>query len=430
MNYRSGILSSHAALKRKERIAPGPPVLMRTGYSLTRLRGKPGSFFALVISGLVSITLIAFAIGKPISTFQIYPLEITRVMDADVAPDSRQVAFVVQRVVSSTGSATLAFFNDLQVWDFHKKSLIAQKTLWEGQAAPDIFLTRVVRYSHDGRSIVFSDGNTVHVLNTSNYEERNRFSLAPFPGAGGSWGSNILRVSPDDRKVAVYLADTVRFAATIRIYDIGTGHLDREFVPHMGVGSGGLAWSPDGTRLAFIWLPVHPGEDLPPDARNVRIVNVASGDDVSSFSTGYVAGPVQFLSDAVVITASKNPDPDHFGDDTIKFWDVKTGRLLRQIANPDTGIRNELGVSSDGRRIMGYTGKERYNELTHDNEILEQRFRVWDSETGKVLATSPAILPMEFVYGLELRLSLKGDLVLVWGINGKVLPTVYELPRM
>jgi hypothetical protein len=400
------------------------------------LRGKQSSFFALAISGFVSIMVMASAIGKLNPSFQIYPMEITGVLDADVAPNSREAAFVVQRVVSTKGSDTLTFFNDLQVWDFHKKSLTTHKKLWEGQAVlprnpdPDVDLQRVLRYSHNGKSIIFSDGNSIHILDSSNYEERNRFSLAPFPGAGGSWGSNILRVSPDDRKVAVYLANTVRFASTIRIYDLGTGHLDRELTPSMGVGSGGLAWSPDGTKLAFIWLPVHPGEDLPLDARNVRIVNVVSGDEVSSFNTGYVAGPIEFLSDAVVITASTNPDPDRFSDDTIKFWDVKTGRFLRQIANPDTGIRNELAVSSDGRRIVGYTGKERYNELTHEHQILEQRFRVWDSETGKLLATSPDILPKEFIYGLQLQLSSKGDLVLVWGSNGKVSPTVYEIPKL
>jgi WD40 repeat protein len=409
---------------------------VREGYSLRCLRGEPGSFFALVISGLAWIMMIASANGRPNSSFQTYPMEIIGVMDGDVAPDSREVAFVVQRVVSTKGSDTLTFFNDLQVWDFHKRSLTTQKTLWEGQAVlprnpnPDIDLQRVLRYSHDGKSIIFSDGNIIHILNTSTYQEKNQFPLAPFPGPGGSWGSDILRVSPDDRKVAVYLADTVRFTSTIRIYDIGTGHLDRQFAPYVGVGSGGLAWSPDGTKLAFIWLPVHPGEDLPADARNARIVDVVSGDDVSSFNTGYVAGPIEFLSNAVVITASKNPDPDRFSDDTIKFWDVKTGRLLRRITNPDTGIRNALGVSSDGQRIMGYTGKERYNKLTHDHKILEQRFRIWDSETGKVLATSPTILPEEFVYGLQLQLSPKGDLVLVWGRNGKVLPTVYQISNL
>ena len=410
-------------------------MLIRKTYISNYALVKRAPFYTLVTLGLFSTVILACGINKPDLSLRIHSMEIPGVMDADISPDGRDVAFVVQRVVSAKDSNNLTFFNDLQVWDLRQGSLTTQKTLWEGQAAlprnpnPYANLQRALQYSHDGRSIAFSNGNIIHILNTSNYDEKKQFSLAPFPGTGSGWASTILRISPADKKVAVYLADNVQSASTIRVYDLTTGHLDREVTPPMGVGSGGLAWSPDGTMLVFMWLPVHPGESLPAEVRNARIIEVASGHEVCSFNTGYVAGPIEFLSDSVVITASKNPDPRHFSDDTIKFWDVKTGRLLRQITSPDTGVRNAISVSSDGRRIMGYTGKERYDELTHDNQVLEQRFRIWDSETGQVLVTSPAILPKEFIYGLRLRLSAKGDVGLVWGSNGKVPPTVYEVPK-
>src|SRR4029453_2536154 len=60
------------------------------------------------------------------------------------------------------------------------------------------------------------------------------------------------------------------------------------------------------------------------------------------------------------------------GDNTIKVWDVKTGKQVLSLRG-HTGLVTSLAVSSDGKRLFTGSG---------DNTI-----KVWDMETGKEALT-------------------------------------------
>ncbi len=78
---------------------------------------------------------------------------------------------------------------------------------------------------------------------------------------------------------------------------------------------------------------------------------------------------------------------------TIRFWDVSTGEMTGDIELAPEGIRGSLAVSANARRIVGYIGREYGQGALIDPDatisIGEQRFMVWDTQNGRVLATSP-----------------------------------------
>ena len=84
----------------------------------------------------------------------------------------------------------------------------------------------------------------------------------------------------------------------------------------------------------------------------------------------------------------------------IRLWDLSDGKLLRTFGDPKLGARRFVGASSDGNVILGYIPKETLHsgggiEGGLWNQTLEQRFRLWDADTGQTIATSPPLLPIE-----------------------------------
>ena len=84
-----------------------------------------------------------------------------------------------------------------------------------------------------------------------------------------------------------------------------------------------------------------------------------------------------------------------------------------------------------GRRVIGYVGDERSDEPQLYSEstigIREQRFRVWALPTWRVVATSSTIQP-NAPKRAQLRLSGKGDTVLVYWKFADTPLVVYEVP--
>jgi len=62
---------------------------------------------------------------------------------------------------------------------------------------------------------------------------------------------------------------------------------------------------------------------------------------VSEINTGYIAAADAFIGQDRVASVSANPDVKHFDKDTIKIWDVETGRLIRQISS-EPGVSTTL----------------------------------------------------------------------------------------
>lgn len=236
---------------------------------------------------------------------------------------------------------------------------------------------RSVAFSPDGKHIASaSDKGTVKIWNATTGQEV-RSLQAHAEGVGS------VVFSPDGRHLASASADktakvwdattgeevltlrghskpvrSVAFSAdgtkiatgsdggTLRIWDAATG---RELHTSQGY-SGGLAFSPDGTRMA-------------------------SGAGILDLATGKIA--VSLRGDkGVVLDVSFGPDGKRIatasGNESVQIWDANTGEEVLALRGHSYWVMG-VAFSPDGKRIAS---------SGHDSEV-----RIWDARTGVSLLT-------------------------------------------
>jgi len=77
----------------------------------------------------------------------------------------------------------------------------------------------------------------------------------------------------------------------------------------------------------------------------------------------------------------------------IELFDIQRGAASESFGDPAEGARAVVQASSDGRVLLGYTGKEWIYREGADGylQIARARFTIWDRQTGKVMAQSPGL---------------------------------------
>ena len=363
----------------------------------------------------------------------VYSLGVANQWGADLAPDGSAVAVAKLRRVAPEETKKEEVFVEVEVWDFVAQKLLAQRTLSHRPASASLTAEwGEVRYSGDGKVLLVYDGEILHVLRSATLDEITRIDLG-LP----SWPRDsqvVDLVTPRDvsGELAILLSWGGGRGGALRIYDLQTGTLRRQWefdrgYPELGAHA---VWRPDGRRVAVSLLPLVPGEEVPKEQPNVQVMDAESGKVLARFNAGYAAGPLCFTPKDTLITATASPAwALVFGRHKIKIWNATTGRLLREIDSPPAGVRSSLAISADGKLLFGYTGAERANTAPNASDstlITEQRFRVWEVASGRVVATSPKILPLG-VKRPELRLSAKGDRVLVFWQDKNMPLVIYEV---
>jgi WD40 repeat protein len=255
------------------------------------------------------------------------------------------------RIASSGGDATIRIWNPTSgdnILTYHGQSGRLSEVL-------------AVAWSPDSTRIA-SGGNraTIQVWDASNkqlrakYEGHSKFAGVPY-SAHVFWAA----WSPDGKSIAS-TSINLGLDKAVHIWNSETGNLIRKFDLHAGwfdtSSSGGLAWSPDGTRIAAGMT----GE--------VRIYNVTTGTKLLTYKqqSGYIS------------TVAWSPDGERIASmngDSVHIWNATTGDFyyayrghtdsLRDVAwSPDghylASASNDRSVqiwtTSDGIRIFTYTG--------------------------------------------------------------------------
>lgn len=399
----------------------------------------------LAILGAISFLAMATpSNSEPTAAWKRYQLNVKNVYTCAFTPDSHQVAFYywTSRLLSEKPWKAV-YTSHVSVWDFGTGKIEEKfKSQYTDKGSHDPWATdpRYMQFTADGRRLVLFNSNEMDVFDVPSYKlerqipfsrpsekvaDDDAWAVVSYFGPGFS-------LTPDGSRAAVALSSSIGGnGGFVRVYDLKTGQIVREWrLRDSTQYVAGVALSPDGKRVAVSTLPIGRSSDpeafIPPSMDNVRVMDVKTGETVAGLNTKYVAGPVLFAPNDMLLTASINDDRKGYSLDTVKVWDAKSGKLLREITDPRTGVHYRLDLSPDGKLLLGYTGTEK--PVENFVNIDTQQFQIWDFASGKVLATSPRFLPI----GNEpphLLLSPDGRYVLVWWGDGTARPVVFEIPQ-
>lgn len=378
--------------------------------------------------------LIASGTGRP--AFQdAQTLDVrSRVFDVAIAPNDRQIA-VDAVVVSgqSTDSRERKAAEEIQIWDWQSGKLNSRKVLNEETFLrfPNVAADgRFVRYSDSGSRLIvcrgdghllLMDAGSLNVLRDIDME-KSKWPASMRASNAHSFVRD-MEVDAHAHRAAVLLSWGLSDGGELRAYDLASGKLIHEWTIPAGTRFspyGAISMDPEGNRVALGLEPFLPGErTLRPDENNVVIYEVSSGRVLNSINTGYLTGTVHLSADGTLLTVSADySHPDRSAKDTLKFWDVQTGKLIREIANSPEGIHYSLQASENGSVAVAYTGLEKTKGfLERVNVTVYQRLRMWDLATGKVLATTSDLLPIVQDGAPHFHVSPKGDVIVIYPIG-------------
>lgn len=189
-----------------------------------------------------------------------------------------------------------------------------------------------------------------------------------------------LAVSPDGRQAAIGIADWDYRGNRVLLWDF---EQDRPTLECEGIAYPvmGLAYSPDGRHILG-------GGDR--RLGGVSLWEARTGRLIRRFETPYTqVRSVAFSPDgrlaasghwAERIIADKWVDPDH---GIVILWDPETGEEVRRLRG-HSGNVNAVAFSPDGRFLASGSGG-RHNEKGYFDAI-DNTIRLWDVETGRELA--------------------------------------------
>jgi WD40 repeat protein len=357
-------------------------------------------------------------------------------------PDSRSVVVLYGTARWISGKEfVIVDTTHLAAWDF-KTGKVEDKRKWDyttrGRGDHLQLQPRYMKYTADGRSLVILDASAIRMLDAATYTEvktiafeppeekfaRDGWSIVSYFGPGFS-------VTPDGSRAAVAFSSSMGGnGGFVRVYDLRQGQVVREWRLQDAIRFvTGVALSSDGKRVAVSSLPFmrssEPEAFIPSGTNNVQVMDVKTGETLVGMNTKYVAGAVLFGPNDTLLTGSINNDRTGYSLDTVKIWDTRSGKLLREIANPGAGVHYRLDRSVDGKLLLGYTGAEKPDE----NFVVTDfdQFKIWDFASGKEVAASPKFSE-NGPHTPQLQLSQDEKYVVAWW-DGFAEPIVYEIPQ-
>jgi WD40 repeat protein len=244
---------------------------------------------------------------------------------------------------------------------------------------------RFIAFSSDSRLLLAYDGvSTVYVLSSASLGKIRELSLS-LPPPRRNVAVLDIKTAANAPVLAVLTVSELQ-GGKLAVFNFETGNLLYEWklpaieYPYRNA----VALSDDGSRIAVTSSMGHEVFLMDQISKSPRIIR-----------TGYGPGAVAFGSGGQVITASNESDPKRAVSDTLKVWDFETGKLIREIPNAPEGVHFVLDLTADKQFLLGYVGREKYNRWSHGNDLVYQRFRVWNTETWDAVHTTPDILPKE-----------------------------------
>lgn len=167
-----------------------------------------------------------------------------------------------------------------------------------------------------------------------------------------------------------------------------------------------LAFSPDGSKIAVAMPLARKGAGL-------VVTDINSRQELFRLTSRESTPPaaVAFTSNNELATV---PTWKHGGmnEGSIEFWNIDMPKMIRQITASPGGVHAFVDISKDRRKILAYIGREK--TVGHFSESVDERFRIWELPSGKVIATSPDLPRPHQSMLPETRFSPNGERVIAY----------------
>ena len=210
---------------------------------------------------VVSVFLSGMAANSQQATgWKAYKLDVENVRACVFTPDGHSVAFVyLTDHLLSEKPWHVTYTSHLALWNLETGN-VEEKSKWEytstEQGDPWPSQPRYAAYTANGNYLVVFDPATLRVLDARTYAEVKRVNYEEpketFPNDG--WAIADFSLAADGSRVAIGISSTIGAnGGFVRVYDLGTGQVVREWRLHDGVRYvTGAALSQDGDRETFI----------------------------------------------------------------------------------------------------------------------------------------------------------------------------------
>jgi WD40 repeat protein/uncharacterized caspase-like protein len=267
-----------------------------------------------------------------------------------------------------------------------------------GGSNPASLFSSFLAYSPDGRTIA-SSGSVgaigsyssldIKLLDADTGRERRSFT--------NESGVTSVAFSPDGSKI-VSGADQ-----TVKLWDFATGKLIRSLGGEHATNVRSVSFSPDGKTVA--------SED---EDANIKIWNLADGNEITSFREGTQGGALVYLADGrhlasanyengitlwdvqsgrktqsldglpfSLVISNNNCIISGNLDGTITIWDTTSGTAVHTLEG-HTGVVTSVAVSPDAKKLLSGS--------------MDATIKVWDVESGALLGTAISFTDGEWIF--------------------------------
>src|SRR5882762_8589306 len=322
------------------------------------------------------------------------------------SPDNRFLA--AGHTKFKGGDHQYDFATSIAIWDLASRNWVADKivdstTLRYGSPRHRTIEPEFLNYTSDGKRLVVFQGGVIRILDSATLAEESHIDLDDVPLYANASESAVVRdlkVSPVENKVAVVIAGyPTKHSELLRIYDLITSRktFERTIEAHVGLSVANMSFSPTGNKIAIV---------IRDGGLELFVMDLESSTMKAIKADAWSAA---FVDDIQLVTVQ--PWSTWLNRGKLRFYNVNSGKLGREMGGTPAGIHHRVEISGDKKILLGYIGKHK-SVWDYGMEVVNQRFRIWELPSARVVADSEDILPLSPVdEAPNFRLSSDGKTV-------------------